>query len=72
MKFILGTKQNMTEYFTEEGMVVPVTIVSAGPVTVTRVLKNLKTATIPSRLVLVLRKRENHQSSRRTNERFFL
>ena len=42
MKFILGTKQNMTEYFTEEGMVVPVTIVSAGPVTVTRVFEKSK------------------------------
>ena len=37
MKFLLATKQNMTEYFTEDGNVVPVTIVSAGPVTVTRV-----------------------------------
>ena len=37
MKFILGTKENMTEYFTEDGVVVPVTIVRAGPVTVTRV-----------------------------------
>ncbi|MCX6757815.1 MAG: 50S ribosomal protein L3 [Candidatus Nomurabacteria bacterium] len=37
MKFILGTKQNMTEYFTEEGVVVPVTIITAGPVKVTSV-----------------------------------
>ncbi len=37
MKFILGKKENMTEYFSTEGEVVPVTIVSAGPVTVTRV-----------------------------------
>ncbi|HEV7702103.1 MAG TPA: 50S ribosomal protein L3 [Candidatus Paceibacterota bacterium] len=37
MKFILGTKENMTEYFSEDGVVVPVTIVRAGPVTVTRV-----------------------------------
>ena len=37
MKFILGTKQNMTEYFTENGVVVPVTIVSAGPVKVTTI-----------------------------------
>ncbi len=39
MKFILGTKQEMTEYFTPEGMVVPVTIVSAGPVKVTKVFE---------------------------------
>jgi large subunit ribosomal protein L3 len=28
MKFILGIKENMTEYFTEDGVVVPVTIIS--------------------------------------------
>ncbi len=37
MKFILGTKENMTEYFSEDGKVFPVTILNAGPVTVTRV-----------------------------------
>lgn len=37
MKFILGTKQNMTEYFTEDGILVPVTIISAGPAVVTQV-----------------------------------
>ncbi len=42
MKFILGKKENMTEYFSPEGDVVPVTIVSAGPVTVTRVFSNEK------------------------------
>ncbi len=42
MKFILGTKEEMTEYFGEDGAVVPVTIISAGPVTVTRVLSKDK------------------------------
>lgn len=42
MKFILGTKVNMTEYFSENGDVFPVTIVSAGPITVTRVLEKEK------------------------------
>ena len=42
MKFILGTKENMTEYFSEEGAVVPVTIISAGPLTVTRVFEKSK------------------------------
>jgi len=37
MKFILGTKQKMTQVFDEEGRVFPATIVSAGPVTVTQV-----------------------------------
>lgn len=42
MKFILGTKENMAEYFTEEGVVMPVTIVSAGPITVTRIFEKAK------------------------------
>lgn len=42
MKFILGTKENMTEYFSEDGTVIPVTILSAGPVTVTRVFEKDK------------------------------
>ncbi|MBI5139110.1 50S ribosomal protein L3 [Candidatus Nomurabacteria bacterium] len=42
MKFILGTKQNMTEYFSLEGEVIPVTVLSVGPVTVTRVFEKEK------------------------------
>lgn len=42
MKFILATKENMTEYFSPEGMVVPVTILNAGPVTVTRIFEKSK------------------------------
>ena len=42
MKFILGTKENMTEYFSEDGQVFPVTIISAGPITVTRVFEKTK------------------------------
>ncbi len=42
MKFILGQKENMMEYFAEDGTVVPVTIVSAGPLTVTRILSKEK------------------------------
>ncbi len=37
MKFILGKKVNMTQVFTEDGRVEPVTVISAGPVTVTQV-----------------------------------
>lgn len=36
-KFILGTKQYMTQVFDEAGRAYPVTILSAGPVTVTQV-----------------------------------
>lgn len=42
MKFILGTKENMAEYFTEDGVVVPVTIVSTPPSTVTRIFEKSK------------------------------
>ncbi len=37
MKFILGTKGKMTQIFTEDGKVVPVTVVKAGPATVTQI-----------------------------------
>jgi large subunit ribosomal protein L3 len=36
-KFILGTKQNMTQYFDENGVVHPATLIVAGPVVVTQV-----------------------------------
>ena len=37
MKFILGTKQNMTQVFDDKGVVHPATVISAGPLTVTAV-----------------------------------
>ena len=42
MKFILGTKENMAEYFSTEGEVVPVTIVSVPASTVTRIFEKSK------------------------------
>lgn len=39
MKNILGTKVNMIQYFAADGTSIPATIVSAGPVVVTRVKK---------------------------------
>lgn len=36
MKSILGKKLGMTQIFTEDGMVIPVTVVEAGPVVVTQ------------------------------------
>jgi large subunit ribosomal protein L3 len=42
MKFILGTKENMAQYFSEDGSAIPVTILSAGPVTVTRIFSKAK------------------------------
>jgi len=37
MKFILGKKQNMVQFFDEDGTVIPVTIIDAGPIVVTQV-----------------------------------
>ena len=37
MKTILGKKRGMTQIFTEHGTVVPVTVVEAGPMTVTQI-----------------------------------
>jgi len=42
MKFIIGKKENMMEYFSADGAVVPVTAVSVDPVTVTRVFEKEK------------------------------
>lgn len=37
MKFILGTKEKMSQVFDENGNVIPVTIIKAGPVKVTQI-----------------------------------
>ncbi len=37
MKFILGTKEKMTQVFDKEGLVYPTTVISAGPVVVTQI-----------------------------------
>lgn len=37
MKFLLATKQEMTQYFSEDGKCVAATLLSAGPITVTEV-----------------------------------
>lgn len=37
MKILLGTKENMTQIFTEEGEARPATVVNAGPVVVTQI-----------------------------------
>ncbi len=37
MKFLLGTKENMTQIFTEDGLVVPVTVIKTSPNVITQV-----------------------------------
>ncbi len=43
-KFILATKQNMTQIFDDKGLVHPVTVLKAGPMTVTQVKNTAKDA----------------------------
>jgi len=38
MKFILATKEEMTQYFTEDGKCVAATLLNAGPVTITKIM----------------------------------
>ena len=40
MKFLLGRKIGMTRIFKEDGKVIPVTVVEAGPAVVTQVRVN--------------------------------
>lgn len=42
MKFILAKKENMTEFFSNDGVVIPVTVLEAMPVTVTRIFSKEK------------------------------
>ena len=49
MKTILGKKMGMTQIFTEHGTVVPVTVVEAGPMTVTQI-KTVETDAKPQRV----------------------
>jgi len=37
MKFILGTKEKMTQLFDKEGKIIPATIIKAGPVKITQI-----------------------------------
>lgn len=37
MKFLLGTKENMTQIFTEDGLVIPVTVIKTSPNVITQV-----------------------------------
>lgn len=42
MKFILGTKQEMSQVFDEQGKVVPVTLIKAGPISILQIKKKEK------------------------------
>jgi len=42
MKFILGTKLGMSQIFNENGRMIPVTLIEAGPLTITQIRTNEK------------------------------
>lgn len=46
MRFLLGTKQDMTQVFADSGRVIPVTRVQAGPCMVTQVVKEPRGAAV--------------------------
>ena len=64
VKFILGTKENMSEYFSADGVVVPVTIVQAGPVTVTRIFEKAKDGYDSAQVGFGIQKKERVTKSR--------
>ena len=45
MKKILGTKLNMTQFFSEDGRAYPATVIVAGPATVTKIMSKDKDCT---------------------------
>lgn len=49
-KAILATKIGMTQIFAEDGELIPVTVLQAGPCEVTQVKQLRMTATVPYRL----------------------
>jgi large subunit ribosomal protein L3 len=73
MKFILGTKENMAEYFSQDGAVIPVTIVSVPPVTVTRIFSKERDGYNSVQVGFgVSKKKKNQKSSHKTLKEFRL
>ncbi len=56
-KAILATKVGMTQIFNEDGVLTPVTVLSAGPCVVTQVKTVENDATRPYRLAMLTRER---------------
>ena len=56
-KAILATKVGMTQIFNEDGALVPVTVLQAGPCVVTQVKTRRTTAIRPYRWALLTRER---------------
>jgi large subunit ribosomal protein L3 len=73
MKFILGIKENMAEYFSEDGGVVPVTIISVPPSTVTRIFEKSKDGYASVQVGFgVSKNKKNQNSSYKTLKEFRL
>ena len=59
MKFILATKENMTQVFDKEGKVYPVTVLKAGPITVTQIKNKEKDGYIAAQVGFGEKKEKN-------------
>ncbi len=59
MKFMLGTKGKMTQVFDEKGVVIPATIINAGPLTVTQVKTQEKDGYAAAQVGFLPRKTKN-------------
>ena len=65
MKFILGTKQYMTQVFDEEGKVHPATIVAAGPLVVTQLKSKEKDGYSAAQVGYGVRNKKNINKAQR-------
>ena len=58
MKFILGTKENMVQYFSEQGRSYPATFINAGPVVVTQLKSKEKDGYVAVQVGFGVQKKE--------------
>jgi large subunit ribosomal protein L3 len=70
MKFILGTKQKMTQVWNDEGLLFPATIISAGPVEVTQVKNAEKDGYIATKVGYGSKNEKNVNKAQRTEGLF--
>lgn len=66
MKFILGTKQNMTQIFDDAGNVHPGTIISAGPISITQVKNTEKDGYVAAQVGYGTRNKKNINKAQQT------
>lgn len=72
MKFILGTKQEMSQIFDEKGKVVPVTLIKAGPVTILQIKKKEKDGYTAAQIGFGERKLKNIKKPQKNHMKGFI